>query len=77
MNMKSRSNDEKNKFKHLILPKNRFVNNNFNIREKELRKYASLDMELRTITNKKEKMEKFEELMRLSELLGLSDNEEN
>jgi len=50
---------------------------NFNVREKELRKYASLDMELRKITNKKEKMEKFEELMKLSELLGLSDNEEN
>jgi len=40
---------------------------NFNVREKELRK----------ITDKKEKMEKFEELMKLSELLGLSDNEEN
>jgi len=50
---------------------------NFDIREKELRKYASLDMELRKITDKKEKMKKFEELMRLSELLGLSDNEEN
>ena len=50
---------------------------NFDIREKKLREYALLDMELRKITDKKEKMKKFEELMKLSELLGLSDNEEN
>jgi len=39
--------------------------------------YIRLENELHNIKDKKEKMQKFEELMKLSELLGLSDNEKD
>ncbi len=50
---------------------------NFDFREKKLMEYIRLENELHNIKDKKEKMQKFEELMKLSELLGLSDNEKN
>jgi len=50
---------------------------NFDFREKKLMEYIRLENELHNIKDKKEKMQKFEELMKLSELLGLSDNEKD
>ena len=46
-------------------------------REKALMKYIRLERELKEITDKNLKKEKFEELMKLSDLLGLIHNEEN
>ena len=50
---------------------------NFEIREKALMQYIRLERDIEKIEDKKEKMQKFEELMKLSERLGLSDNEKN
>jgi len=50
---------------------------NFTFREKKLMEYIRLERELKTIEDKKLKKEKFEELMKLSDLLGLSGNEKD
>lgn len=50
---------------------------NFTFREEALMKYIRLERELKEITDKKLKKEKFEELMKLSDLLGLSGNEKD
>lgn len=50
---------------------------NFTFREEALMKYIRLERELKTIEDKKLKKEKFEELMKLSDLLGLSGNEKD
>jgi len=50
---------------------------NFAYREKKLMEYIRLEQELRDITDKTLKKEKFEELMKLSDLLGLSGNEKD
>jgi len=52
-------------------------NSNFTFREEALMKYIRLEKELMNIKDKVVKREKFDELMKLSELLGLSDNEKN
>lgn len=50
---------------------------NFTFREEALMKYIRLERELKSIEDKKLKKEKFEALMKLSDLLGLSGNEKD
>ena len=50
---------------------------NFSFREKKLMEYIRLEKRIKNITDKKEKMVEFEKLMKLSKLLGLSNNEKN
>jgi predicted ATPase len=50
---------------------------NFTFREEALMKYIRLERELKTIEDKQLKKEKFEALMKLSDLLGLSGNEKD
>ena len=50
---------------------------NFSFREKKLMEYIRLEKELKIIDDKKLKKEKFEQMMKLSNLLGLSVDEKN
>lgn len=50
---------------------------NFSFREKKLMEYIRLEKELKIIEDKNLKIEKFEEMMKLSNLLGLSVDEKN
>ncbi|MFZ2969424.1 MAG: AAA family ATPase [Sulfuricurvum sp.] len=50
---------------------------NFSFREKKLMEYIRLEKELKSIEDKKLKKEKFEALMKLSNLLGLTGNEKD
>lgn len=50
---------------------------NFTFRENKLMEYIRLEKELKIIEDKNLKIEKFEEMMKLSNLLGLTGNEKN
>ena len=50
---------------------------NFSFREKKLMEYIRLEKELKTIEDKNLKKQKFEEMMKLSNLLGLTGYEKN
>ena len=50
---------------------------NFSFREKKLMEYIRLEKELKIIEDKNLKIEKFEEMMKLSNLLGLTGYEKD